>query len=88
MNWSRRTLEVGKEVDDIESVSLVEGLDTYEKRTARRERRTAILNCGCFYVSILHVIVLALTGVLLRNSFLDDGRSASQTGRSWCKSVK
>ncbi|KAI1148001.1 hypothetical protein F4825DRAFT_470788 [Nemania diffusa] len=83
MNWSRRALEVSKEVHDIESKSLVEEFDTYEKRAARRERRTAILNCRCFYVSILHVIILALVSVLLRGSFFDDNRSASQTGRSW-----
>ncbi|KAJ8126988.1 hypothetical protein O1611_g6648 [Lasiodiplodia mahajangana] len=83
MDWPKRVFGADRAVDDVEAVSLVEKPDTYEKPISRRKRHMAIPSCGCVYLSILHIIILTLASVLLKEGFFDNSSSPSQTGRSW-----
>ncbi|KAI1127871.1 hypothetical protein F5Y10DRAFT_277833 [Nemania abortiva] len=83
MNWYKRISGSDSEVDDVESASLVENHDTYEKPTTRRKGLIAIPSCGCVYISFLHLVLLILAGVLLDYGFFNDSPSPSERGRSW-----
>ncbi|KAI3326184.1 hypothetical protein HD806DRAFT_489576 [Xylariaceae sp. AK1471] len=83
MNWSESTLEASRLVDDVESLSLDEKFDTYEKTRVREKNQTGIFNCGHVYVAILHIIIITLAGVILRHGVLDGSRSLPRTESSW-----
>ncbi|KAI0097292.1 hypothetical protein GGR51DRAFT_566618 [Nemania sp. FL0031] len=83
MNWPKGVFGADSAVDDVEAVSLVENHDTYEKPVSKRKRHTAFPSYGYVYLTILHIIILILAGMLLKEGFFYRSDSPSQTGRSW-----
>ncbi|KAI1741389.1 hypothetical protein F4680DRAFT_447299 [Xylaria scruposa] len=65
---------------DNTSESPEENFDTYKVATKRKK---GIISCGRVYVTVLHVVVLILTGLLLSHGLFDSNRSSARLERSW-----
>ncbi|KAI1428154.1 hypothetical protein F5Y12DRAFT_733886 [Xylaria sp. FL1777] len=83
MDFSERVAEASRLVDDAEPIFLEEKFKTYEETPEKEAKKKLISLFKYFYVTILHIIILTLGGVLLSSGFFNSNDPPAQLQHSW-----